>query len=367
MKITIAERLHPFSHEIGTKFLLPKSSWTVEVFPTRLNFYDLEGKGDPFNLCFDFTGPIQGFTAELDLEQGCLSVFGMTRKGHMCYRLCAKEDGIWLTMEKIPEEKVLCRRSFPPQECSLSQKESMIVCLALRSAEKMASQERLSLGMHKAQDWDLARRRLDSKEIFPHWFVLAGLIPSKDLPVENAAGNFSLLHACRKKIEHLEKETVLQAFEHLFLSAFEGVLVPRLTDSGYQGIVPELENTPLVSPLPLLTESGRLIRSLFFQEKNSEVSLLPCLPPQFHCGRMVRMRTSHHEMIDFEWTKKTLRGVLITSASGGEMHLKLPKGIRHCRLKSGRMVTKKIAVDPEGRVVLSLEANRTFQLDRLEF
>ena len=105
MKITIAERLHPFSHEIGTKFLLPKSSWAVEVFPTRLNFCDLEGKGDSFYLCFDFSGPIQGFTAELNLELGGLSVFGMTRKGHMCYRLCAKEDGIWLTMEKVPEEE----------------------------------------------------------------------------------------------------------------------------------------------------------------------------------------------------------------------------------------------------------------------
>ena len=230
----------------------------------------------------------------------------------------------------------------------------------------MAPQERLSLGMHKAQDWDLVHRRLDCKEIFPHWFVLASSIPSKDLSVENATGNFSLLNVCRKKIEHLEKETVLQAFEHLFLSAFEGVLVPRLTDLGYQGIVPEPQNAPHGSSLPLLTESGRLIRSLFFQEKDGELSLLPCLPPQFHCGRMLRMRTSNQEMLDFEWTKKSLRSVLITSASGGEIHLKLPKEIRHCRLTSGKMVTKKVAVDSEGRVVLFLEANRTFQLDRLE-
>src|SRR5579871_5182907 len=100
MRITIAERLHPFSHKNGTKFLLPGTSFSVQVFPTRLDFLDLEGRVVPFNVCFEVAGPVRDFTAELDLEHGALRVFGMTRKGYMRYRVFAKKEGIWLIVEK---------------------------------------------------------------------------------------------------------------------------------------------------------------------------------------------------------------------------------------------------------------------------
>src|SRR5690348_2316593 len=106
MKITIAERLHPFSHSPGTKFLLPKTSWGIQVFPTRLFFVDLEGRGESFSLTFDFQGPIREFTAELNLERDALYVFGMTQKGYMRYELCCRENSIWLTMERTPQEMV---------------------------------------------------------------------------------------------------------------------------------------------------------------------------------------------------------------------------------------------------------------------
>jgi hypothetical protein len=367
MKITIAERLHPFSHQTGAKFLLPGTSWSVQVFPTRLDFSDLEGKSDPFFLSFDFTGPIREFTAELDLEHGHLRVFGRTGHGYMCYQIYTKSDALWLTMEKLPGEGVICRRSSPAESISLSKGESMIVCLLPKDQEKIASAERLSLGMHKAQDWDLICRRLDCKEIFPHWFLLGSLSPEKNNTFEETEGNFPLLHACKRKIEQGEKESVLQAFENLFLAAFEGVLVPRLIDSEHQGILPKSENTPLcISPMPLLIEGGKCIRSLFIQEREGELSLLPCLPPQFHCGRMIRARTCSNEVLDFEWTKKFLRSVLIRSESDKQICLKLPKGIGSFRLNGGKGTVKKIEVDSEGKAVLLLEGDRTAQLDRFE-
>ena len=249
MKITIAQRLHPFSHQMGTKFLLPNTSWSVQVFPTRLFFSDLEKGVEPLFFAFDFTGPIDDFTAELDLEKGHLSVFGKTQKGYMRYQLFVKEEGIWLHLEKAPEEKVVCRSSLAIGNTVLNKGDQ--ICLVKQASELKLTQERLSLGMHKAQDWDLVRRRLDLKEIFPQWFLMASSITAKKTSSSDL-GNYSLLKICKEKIQRREKEGVLQAFESLFCAAFEGVLVPRVWDLDYQGIIAETAIfNDFISPLPL--------------------------------------------------------------------------------------------------------------------
>ncbi len=361
MKITIAERLHPFSHGMGTKFLLPKTSWSVQVFPTRLYFSDLEGKEESFYFDLDFAGPIKEFTAELNLEQGSLSVFGKTRQGYMRYQIAFRDNGIFLDMEKTPLDSVACHRLS--EEFSLQKGESYLLLKTESSLAKTG--ERLSLGMHKAQDWDLVRRRLDCKEIFPHWLALAGISPlSKDSQV--TGGNFSLLKSCEEKIEQRDRVGVLDAFENLFLAAFEGVLVPRLYDSEYQGIeVTKSRGESNLSPIPLLVEGGRLIRSLFIQENQGEVSVLPCLPSQFHAGRMIGVQTSPGACLSFEWTKKDLRRVEIEPGSNTQMRLRLPKGIRSFRF-AGKGSARTVDVDSEGRAALPLEAGRTVQLDRFE-
>ncbi len=357
MKIAIAERLHPFSHQMGTKFLIPHTSWVVQVYPTRLYFSDLKNKEGAFYLSLDFEGPIQEFTAELNLEQNLLHVFGKTQRGYMRYQLSAKEKGIWLSVEKAPQDKMVARRSS--EEMVFSKSESKLICAAL--IENRNSQERLSLGMHKSQDWDLIRRRLDGKEIFPHWLDLSSMIPHT--AIEKAVGNFSLLEACRKKIEQGDKVNVLDAFEKLFLAAFEGVLVPRLVDTDYQGIAPEAD-VQGSSPLSILTESGKLIRSLFIQEKGGVVSLLPCLPTPFHSGRFIHVRTSQNALLSLEWSKKALKKVTIAPSESGEMRLELPKGIRSFRMMRGKGKHQVVEVDAQRCARVALDAGKTVHLDR---
>ena len=330
--IKIAERLRPFSHQAGMRFVLPMSSIAVQVFPTRLSFSDLAGKNEPFHYDFAFKGPLKEFTAQLDLEKGHLCVFGFTRAGYMRYFLKAEKDGVVLDVDKPKSQQL----RFPLH---------MTGC---RSETK----ERLSLGEHKAQVWEDVKRRLDFKEIFPHWFALSQCVPGGSI-------SHPLLEACRLMIANRERVKLLEAFESFFLAAFEGVLVPRLVDTEYQGILPQEEIKG--SPLPLLTEGGKLIRSLFFQEDQGVLSLLPCLPPEFHCGRMLGVKSSRGDSFDMEWTKKTLRKVRVVSA--GEMTIKLPKGIVSCRMKIGRSL-KKFSVDKDGHVVCP--AKGIVLLDRFE-
>ncbi|MGC1878624.1 MAG: glycoside hydrolase family 95-like protein [Rhabdochlamydiaceae bacterium] len=361
MKITIAERLHPFSHKNGTKFLLPQTSFSVQLFPTRLYFTDLEGDLESFFLSFDFTGPVSDFTAELDLERGILRLFGTTREGYVSYLIFAKKEGICLKMEKIPREKVTCRRSFSSEPIELSKGESLLIPLPFKAFEQMRMEERLSLGGHKAQDWEMICRRFDFKEIFPLWLSLSHWIPLRE--EEGKGGNYLLLEKCRQRIDQREKEKVIESFQNLFLSAFDGVLVPRLDDTEYQGILPASEQQNLSHPpLPLLTKGAHLIRSLFFQEKGGKIGILPCLPPAFHCGRMIGVKTSN-ATIDFEWTKKKLRRMRISPFLDGEIDLNLPKGIRSCRVKQRRYGIEKLA---SGVLTLPISGGKVIELDRFE-
>lgn len=327
--IKIAERLRPFSHQAGMRFVLPMSSIAVQVFPTRLSFSDLAGKNEPFHYDFDILGPLKQFTAQLDLEKGHLCVFGFTRDGYMRYFLKAEKDGIALEIEKPHAQ----RFNFPFH---------MTSC-------QCEHKERLSLGEHKAQVWEDVKRRLDFKEIFPHWFALSQCVPSGSI-------SHPLLEECRSMIAKRERVKVLEAFESLFLASFEGVLVPRLADTDYQGILPKAEIKG--PPLPILTEGGKLIRSLFFSEEEEAFCLLPCLPPEFHSGRMIGVKSSRGDLIDMEWTKKALKKVRLVS-SAGEMALKLPKGIVSCRMKN-----QKISVSKEG--LLTVNAKGMIFLDRFE-
>ncbi len=347
MKIAIAQKNRPFSHQLGTWFLLPKTSWSVQVFPTRLNFANLEETQETFRVDFPWRGPLKEFTAQLDLESASLSVFGMTQEGYMRYCLEARGEGLWLDLDKAPGKKVaLSGSNF--KEKRLSNKESMLLvsCFVCDSLNK----ERLSLGSHKAQEWSRMKERFDFKELFPLWLQLSALVPkTPHRPIESLK-------------EHKRVE-LLKAFTSFFLSTFKGVFVPRLCDEEHQGLPQEKTTIPLLS---LLTESGRAIRSLFYQETD-ELILLPCLPPEFSCGRMVSIQTHASHLLHFEWTKKALRRVVLTPATDGEVHLRLPKGITACRLQTKGRVRSKLEVSKEGRLTLPLEQGSTLQLDRFLF
>jgi hypothetical protein len=357
MKLSIAQKLHPFSHQNGTKFLLPQTSFCVQVYPTRLEFTDLEGREAPFFIELDFAGPVVDFTAELDLERGVLRIFGTTQKGYMRYLALARKDGIQLKLEKAPGDQVMCRLSSTPTAYCLTKGESLLVPMLLRDADGQKSEERLSLGMHKAQNWEFVRRRCDFKEIFPIWLALGHWVPTKE-----TEGNYSLLEECRKNIETKNKAELLGSFQKLFLACFDGVLVPRLVDTEHQGIVKQIESDAL--PLPLLTKGASLIRSLFVQEMAGKIAILPCLPAEFHCGRMTGVQIDR-VALDFEWSKKSLRRLRIVSPLDAEVCLNL-RTIRSCRLRYGRGISKKAAIASDGSLIVSLAPNQPAFLDRFE-
>lgn len=301
MKITISERLRPFCHLPGTSCVIPWSSWKVQAFPTLLKFENLitgEKKEDKL----PWKGPVLDFTIELDLEKGVVWVFGHTLDGYRRHKI---------EMPEIP----------------------------------VAALERLSLGMHKTLDWELVKRRRDLKEILPVWFRLGQMVPEAGKKVGAAA-----------LLKEYGKMEVCEAYLKMFLAGFEGILTPRLSDPDHQGIIAEGNFSE--SPLVLLREGARLIRSLFFTESKESWSFLPCLPPEFHAGRLLDLQTELGDKIDLEWSKKLLKRVIITPAVSREIFIHLQKPLQSFRAEKGERQTIERS--------LKLEAGKRIYLDRFE-
>jgi hypothetical protein len=329
MLIPIKERLRPYTHLPGTICPLPGSLILVHVYPTKLIFEDTEsGKMQEMNL--PIQGPVKGFTVQLDLEGEKLSVWGHACQGYFNYQISYDPSGhkIHFYVARDPA-KFLQNLSLP----------AFLAPGKLQKARSFGS--RLSFGNHKSQDWELVSRRLALEEILPHWHRLGQLFPQ----VTSAFNTSSLEELCV-----------------LFQAGFRGLLAPQKADSLHQGIAFQ---APEASPFSLLTGGAHLIEQAVvnWDEKAGELHLLGSLLPEFHCGRLVDCYIEGVGKIDLEWSKKTLRRMVITSTSTRTLSLD-PKGyLKRCRLRLGR--------HDHGRVIqldepLTLKQDQVYWFDRFE-
>lgn len=343
MHIKIAERLRPYSHLPGTFLVLPGSSCRVQVFPALLKIDGLTG-AIPTALVavsFDISGPVKEFTAELDLEKGCLRVWGHSAKGYFRYRIVTLAGGksIAIIFEKTPDKGInfssegvwksngtgpvhagetLIFSSSPPKE--------------ILPAYPMPTIDRLSLGSHKSQDWELVRRRGDFADIFPLWHRLGQLLPLFE--GGQSVGTLSLLGGCRQALAANAPEHILEPFEKLFLAGFEGILSPRLFDTDNQGIVAaSFSEENQTSPLELLSRGAALIRTMFVQCNENIVHLLPSLPAEFHCGRLIDVACADAGTLNIEWTKKAVRCATFVATRSQALTFVFSTGEKHCRLR----------------------------------
>lgn len=286
-EISIAQRLRPFSHLPGTSLVLPGSDYVIQIFPCLIRVYLNQVVMAELNL--ELKGPVHPFTICSDLEKGRISVSGKGADGWIRYHLLASKDGkgIRLLGDRFYLQQLDILPSSSPFE-----------------PFQVPFCERLSLGSNKAQDWEMIKRRLDLKEIFPHWHRLGQLVPS---------------HSAEKV--KLEEGDWLK----IFLVGFDSLLVPQSEDQNHQGI-----SFPL---FPLLSEGAKLIRQLFVQQENKKISILPSLLPSFHAGRLLNVSLPEVGVISLEWTKKTIRRVILYSENEQEIELKFRSNVRSVRLR----------------------------------
>jgi hypothetical protein len=319
MHIDIALHFKPFSHEPGTICLIPGTSWRVQAFPTLIRL--LGPNGENLEHRFSHQEIIEGFTIEQDLEKKEIRIFGKPKLD------CRIAQGkIWENKQVVFE--------FP----------------ASTAIDKI---ERFSLGVHKAQEWEGIRRRLDLTEILPLWFHLGQMTPSK---ARQGKGTLLLLEECQKFRVAKDKLQLEKTLKHLFLSGFGRMFDPRVHDSEYRGIASNTEEDSEAA-LALLAEGAKLIRSLLFTQNGICWQILPCLLPHFHSGRF------QCELFDLEWSNTKLKKMIIHPTYDQEVILEWPSDLHECRLRKD--------LKEKGRVLkrtepLFLSKNQVIYLDCFE-
>lgn len=298
MKILTRERLKPYSHVPGASCVIPGTHFILEAFPTLLRIGNLE---------IPIKGSVHGFTLQQDLEKNCVYVFG--KSFHI--QIAARPDGFTIDNQFFPVKLAY----FIPDQW-----------------------ERLSLGIHKAQDWDLVLKRFELEEILPVLYGLGQKIPP--VPPQPLTGTARLLKS--------------DDFEALCRAAFHKILVPRLRDDQHQGLCPDEEGTG--NPFFLIQEAYRKIRALVFRDWE----LLPGCP--FEAGRMINIQTELGSF-DLEWTKGFPNRAVFHASKSGELPLKLNTALSCYRV---RMNDRERGRKQMASELLKIEAGKIYFLDRFQ-
>lgn len=331
MKIELRSRLLPFSHLPGVECVVPFSEYSIQIYPALLRIQSLRDSKKVEEIPLNVIGPVKNFVVIQNLEKGEIGVFGETNFGLLRYTIFSLERQLYVIVKKQLQGSLLSKPS------SL-----LVECTTKSLAE--SSSERLHLGQHKALDWELVKRRRDLREIFPVWHRL-GQISLE----ETCVRDHSLFQDCYDAVMERKKEAIPIAFHTLFSAGFQGILVPRLEDSDYQGFpLPPLAKN---KALTLLTEGSKLIRSLFLSINNDEIELLPVLPSEFVSGKLCNFQFSLGS-VDLEWSKRIPRRMVFKALSSGSLTIIFPKNIRKARLRlndndKGVMVSSRALLDLE--------------------
>ena len=330
MKITIRDQFKPFSHRMGAMCLIPGTGCVIKAFPTRIEI------GESVVLDLALNGPIAGFTLQQDLEKHAVYLFGRAKEGFFRLHFKASAQGISILADRLPKLGILIngKRVLP--------KETLVFPMDLDFFLPQVL-ERLSLGMNKAQDWDLVLRRFDLKEILPVLFCLSQQVPPQKIgPCLGAA----------KLLETGDLEALCKAgFSHL--------LVPRLFDDEYQGLSPQEGKG--IDALFLLQEIAKRVRSLFFEQEGNCLKILP--ESLFPSGRMVSIQVNGIGELNLEWASFSLRRAILHAQFSESLFFKLQKGLTSFRIRtvrSGRGRRHQVA-DP-----LFIEKGTTYYLDRFQ-
>lgn len=324
MKISISDRFKPFSHKPGVRCLLPHSKLCFQFYPSLMHVFDLSGPKASLisSHVLNIQGFVKDFTVQQDLEKGVVRIWGHAKNGYFRYSVVpgSSEKDFQIVVEKEPNES------------NLFQNSSHIVESKDECRRPLPSLENLSFGSSKAQDCDQQRKKGSLLEILPLWYRLGQLLPKSAVHYEGTA---SLLLSLEKALAAKDSKLVADFFHSLYLSGFEGLLSPRLSDEEHQGFdLPALTPGFKGSPLVVATHGASLIKQMIVADQGALIDILPCLPLELHCGRMLGVSIGTLGVLDLEWSKKTIRRMLFSPACDLELQFQFHRQVKTFRLRN---------------------------------
>lgn len=350
MRIEIRDRFRPYTDQRGAKTLLPGSSLGLEVYPAKIFLYDLCQMGEQVaEIDIDLIGPCREFITQLDLERGAIGVFLQCGGKKIRYFIFYRDGKVFLKRDKPEADRAFFNVLKDPNHL-----------IALHPDEPVPQpsthlkDERISFGSHKKQYMDDALRRSDPEEIFPLWHALARQIPE----TQGSLSEDSLLGEAHAAILAKNKEDVVLRFREIIKAGVSSLFFPKMQDSLYQGFKEPVLRGNL--PLSVITEGGRLIRSLCIQTTETKVCPLPLIPSCLSSGRMTGVDVMGAASCSLEWRSGRLTKMSFLAAKPCTIDLVLPKNVqgfraRNCKTHETRLFKRDTPIDLQEGLYLFLD------------
>ncbi len=211
---------------------------------------------------------------------------------------------------------------------------------------------KLSFGVHKAQQMERIVERAAPEEFLSFWFALANFYPAYegDIPT----------NCLLDDLQQCERTHLYKAWSNLFRAGFEGWMIPRVQDSDFHGFGkdPISGNDPFV----LVTAGARLLQRMLVDDSQPGVlSILPKLPPELHCGRLVDLELANIGTLAIEWSKKEIKKVILTPSHSQELHIRFAKTFGSCRVRDGHTTSRQTMEKP-----LKIEKGNVIYFDQFQ-
>lgn len=381
MRMVITQRYRPHTHQKGALLWLPSLPLAVRVWPARLAFmaWEADEMREVASLSLAPAIPLDGFTAQVDLEQGSLLVWGGNQKGYLRCSVRCRPEGLLFSLERftlgerlhLSSEGALLASTDGTAlgtKLSLQKGETTLLSLAEASSAPLRSlvpsAERLFLGCSKGQLWSSIASRCAPTELMALFHRAAQWLPPIDPLL--ASGQATLLGQYRESLEQKQVEKAALLLRQLL----QGMVTPEAllwlqpdhwSLLGYSNRLVGDGCGPVTSLQGLVS----LFRKSLIQEEAGRVTLLPLLPASWPAGHFLDLSLQEGALqLSFIWSKKRLRCAKLQALKAVSISLEVEgSASQSCRLRRSLREKGERHSFP---LALELESDSICYLDRIE-
>ncbi len=351
----------------GVSVPFPMLQLVFIVYPSKIKIVDWRADQKVLmTLEFKYKTACQKFIVFYDLLKNKVEVQCHLEDNFAQFSMCYddKEKHFTLSLDRFKEEYLSFEVKRPNKtniiRRRLTKKKPLILFKDL-DVKLTKHTEVLSLGCHKKQEIEKIFARKDLKEFLPLWFLWGQTSPVKSSNAQKE-GTLVFLGNLQEKINNKEHDAFGPYFNNIISSSFSSMMVPYLEDFKHWGFhLPRLTSSR-VSPWLILTELYKIIRQFFIHTKNSDIHILPHLPAELHCGKLVRVKEGSLTF-HLEWTKKLIRRMIVFASKNTTVFLHFQNNVKRFRVRTSREGAGKMY---ENNSEFVLKKNKNYFFDRFE-
>jgi hypothetical protein len=273
------EPCRPLTRRPGSWAPIPGCRWQVQLFPTQLRLLGPAQERQIIDL--NITGPVQQWTAQLDLDHQEIRIWGRAQDFFL-FRLGVVNGALVLRGKRADDlNRVLVEQLTSPAACV----------------------ERLQFGCHAMQDVERLNAHV-LPQIVPTWFRLG-------MALEHQAqdpAELSLMGRWAQALQNQDRRQAAELILQLRRAGFQDLWAPQQVDHQFWGfgLPPTLSD-----PFHLLAAGARLLRKMILTSDEDSCTLLPLLPKELPAGRFLNAQWPGVGALHLEFTRGRPRRLVL--------------------------------------------------------